>query len=374
MSKKKLRLLLIIFLIITFLLLIIFKDNSYSKVYDIDEYKVTEEFNDKQSYYYFQIKYNSLDYELLINRKYSGEKLITNITKYSEKEELCLVLELTIGNPTLVCSKDNKLINWNLISDNLKDKIPPELIKEYPENSYTEKDITIFNNIDSKIYIWNYKGFDVIENGKLKTLNIFDDDVYDTNLIAKVNNYIIIPNYNQKYNFNKIIILNTKTDKIEEWELNYEISYDSYVMGSYENSIYLVDTKNKIQYELVPHKQKARIIATKNSQGLVYKKEWQKMTVNKMINNKETFTFNIIYNYQISNHILHLSYINSPNTIQVTNNQVDKIVSINDNEVYYLSQNKLFYFNIYDGEKLLAQKEEWLFNNENKIFIIFNQK
>lgn len=374
MSKKKLRLLLIIFLIITFLLLIIFKDNSYSKVYDIDEYKVTEEFNDKQSYYYFQIKYNSLDYELLINRKYSGEKLITNITKYSEKEELCLVLELKIGNPTLVCSKDNKLINWNLISDNLKDKIPSELIKEYSENSYTEKDITIFNNIASKIYIWNYKGFDIIENGKLKTLNIFDDDVYDTNLIAKVNNYIIIPNYNQKYNFNKIIILNTKTDEIEEWELNYEISYDSYVMGSYENSIYLVDTKNKIQYELVPHKQKARIIATKNSQGLVYKKEWQKMTVNKMINNKETFTFNIIYNYQISNHILHLSYINSPNTIQVTNNQVDKIVAINDNEVYYLSQNKLFYFNIYDGEKLLAQKEEWLFNNENKVFIIFNQK
>lgn len=374
MSKKKLRLLLIIFLIITFLLLIIFKDNSYSKVYDIDEYKVTEEFNDKQSYYYFQIKYNSLDYELLINRKYSGEKLITNITKYSEKEELCLVLELTIGNSTLVCSKDNKLINWNLISDNLKDKIPSELIKEYSENSYTEKDITIFNNIDSKIYIWNYKGFDIIENGKLKTLNIFDDDVYDTNLIAKVNNYIIIPNYNQKYNFNKIIILNTKTDEIEEWELNYEISYDSYVMGSYENSIYLVDTKNKIQYELVPHKQKARIIATKNSQGLIYKKEWQKMTVNQMINNKETFTFNIIYNYQIASQKLYLSYINSPNTIQVTNNQVDKIVAINDNEVYYLSQNKLFYFNIYDGEKLLAQKEEWLFNNENKVFIIFNQK
>ncbi len=374
MSKKKLRLLLIIFLIITFLLLIIFKDNSYSKVYDIDEYKVTEEFNDKQSYYYFQIKYNSLDYELLINHKYSGEKLITNITKYSEKEELCLVLELTIGNSTLVCSKDNKLINWNLISDNLKDKIPSELIKEYSENSYTEKDITIFNNIDSKIYIWNYKGFDIIENGKLKTLNIFDDDVYDTNLIAKVNNYIIIPNYNQKYNFNKIIILNTKTDEIEEWELNYEISYDSYVMGSYENSIYLVDIKNKIQYELVPHKQKARIIATKNSQGLIYKKEWQKMTVNQMINNKETFTFNIIYNYQIASQKLYLSYINSPNTIQVTNNQVDKIVAINDNEVYYLSQNKLFYFNIYDGEKLLAQKEEWLFNNENKVFIIFNQK
>ena len=374
MSKKKLRLLLIIFLIITFLLLIIFKDNSYSKVYDIDEYKVTEEFNDKQSYYYFQIKYNSLDYELLINHKYSGEKLITNITKYSEKEELCLVLELTIGNSTLVCSKDNKLINWNLISDNLKDKIPSELIKEYSENSYTEKDIAIFNNIASKIYIWNYKGFDIIENGKLKTLNIFDDDVYDTNLIAKVNNYIIIPNYNQKYNFNKIIILNTKTDEIEEWELNYEISYDSYVMGSYENSIYLVDTKNKIQYELVPHKQKARIIATKNSQGLIYKKEWQKMTVNQMINNKETFTFNIIYNYQIASQKLYLSYINSPNTIQVTNNQVDKIVAINDNEVYYLSQNKLFYFNIYDGEKLLAQKEEWLFNNENKVFIIFNQK
>lgn len=374
MSKKKLRLLLIIFLIITFLILIIFKDNSYSKVYDIDEYKVTEEFNDKQSYYYFQIKYNSLDYELLINHKYSGEKLITNITKYSEKEELCLVLELTIGNSTLVCSKDNKLINWNLISDNLKDKIPSELIKEYSENSYTEKDIAIFNNIASKIYIWNYKGFDIIENGKLKTLNIFDDDVYDTNLIAKVNNYIIIPNYNQKYNFNKIIILNTKTDEIEEWELNYEISYDSYVMGSYENSIYLVDTKNKIQYELVPHKQKARIIATKNSQGLIYKKEWQKMTVNQMINNKETFTFNIIYNYQIASQKLYLSYINSPNTIQVTNNQVDKIVAINDNEVYYLSQNKLFYFNIYDGEKLLAQKEEWLFNNENKVFIIFNQK
>ena len=374
MSKKKLRLLLIIFLIITFLILIIFKDNSYSKVYDIDEYKVTEEFNDKQSYYYFQIKYNSLDYELLINHKYSGEKLITNITKYSEKEELCLVLELTIGNSTLVCSKDNKLINWNLISDNLKDKIPSELIKEYSENSYTEKDIAIFNNIASKIYIWNYKGFDIIENGKLKTLNIFDDDVYDTNLIAKVNNYIIIPNYNQKYNFNKIIILNTKTDEIEEWELNYEISYDSYVMGSYENSIYLVDIKNKIQYELVPHKQKARIIATKNSQGLIYKKEWQKMTVNQMINNKETFTFNIIYNYQIASQKLYLSYINSPNTIQVTNNQVDKIVAINDNEVYYLSQNKLFYFNIYDGEKLLAQKEEWLFNNENKVFIIFNQK
>ena len=57
------------------------------------------------------------------------------------------------------------------------------------------------------------------------------------------------------------------------------------------------------------------------------------------------------------------------NNILITDRKVDKIIKVDNSIVYYLSNDKLYYFSFYTGEKQMIEYYELSFNKGTTIYI-----
>ena len=362
-------LLILIIVSLIFLLISVFKTKSYSLEYNIDNYEISENYNNEGNYYYYEISNNNLKYNFIYKSSYNKEKkLIKEIKEYKDEDYLCLIVRSNYIESYPLCSYNDSYIDYHLISETLQEKISdyytePKMIEEKYQN------YNIFNQ-DEQLLLWSYKGFNYFNKDKTEFIKIFNKDIYEIPLATKINNYILIPDYEQEYYFNKAYILNLENLKVEEWNLKYEISFDSYVLGTNDKSIYIIDKKNKKEYELVPHKKKMRIIAKSNNQATIYEEgQISKVSLTKLINKEQTFTYKENYKYQLINNQLYLSYLDSSNKIKVSNQKIDTIISTYEDNVYYLIDDTLYKYNLKYGEVKLIQYSDWEFNYKNLIFI-----
>ena len=171
-----------------------------------------------------------------------------------------------------------------------------------------------------------------------------------------------MPDYDEGYSFNDAYVINMKNGKKEKWNMKYDISMQSRVVGINNKSIYLVDEKSKIMYEIVPHKKKIR----KVSGRILVGDKFEKTNINKIINNNLVFKPTINYDYQIINNDLY-QIIDKQKTL--INNRVDYIVYKDNDSVYYLIKDTLYVYNPLYGNQKLITNFEWEFNNSNTIFI-----
>lgn len=347
----------------------IFKTKSYSIDYNIENYDISENYNDQTKQFYYEITHNNIHYDFVYNSEYQKEKkLIKEIKKYEENSYICLVIVSTNIKTNPLCSYKKDLVDYRLIPKKLKEKLS-DYYTEVEEISQKLDNYTLYNK-NAKLLIWSYKGFNYIENGKKEFLKLFDKDIYEIPHASKVNEYIFIPNYEQEHNFNEAFVINTKNKKIEKWTLKYDISFDSYILGINKESIFLVDKKNKIEYELVPHKKKMRIIAKNNNQGIIYENgEMKKVSINKLVSIEQKFINYNEYHYQLKNNTIYLSYLEHENHTKISDLKVDSIVYINRDNIYYLAKDTLYKYNLKNGETRVINYSEWVFNNNNLIFI-----
>lgn len=364
-------LVLFILLIVALILFIIslFKTKSYSLEYNIDKYEINENYDNKDKYYYYEITTDKITYEFIHNSEYHKEKqLIKEVKEYNDGDYTCLKVESDYITTYPLCSYKNQLIDYHLTSETLQDKLS-EYYKTPKEIDKKHDNYTIYNN-NLDLLVWSYKGFNYISEDKIKFIKIFDKDIYEIPLATKINNYILIPDYEQEHNFNKVYILNLETLKVEKWKLKYDISFDSYILGINDKSIFLIDKKNQKEYELVPHKQKMRLLASSNDKGTVYEEgSINKVSMNKLVSKEHQFTYKQNYKYILKNKTLYLSYLNSSNKIKVSEKKIDKIVYSNNDEVYYLIDCTLYRYSLKYGEEKLISYSEWEFNSNNLIFI-----
>ena len=376
-KKYKLKKSAIKFLALFFLLLIVllvsifslFESKSYSVEYNIDTYEISENYDNKEKFFYYEITSNELTYNFIFYSDYQKEKkLIKDIKEYKDNNYTCLTIKSSFINSYPLCSYKNTLIDYHLVSDKLKEKLS-DYYKNIKIENKKYNNYQLYN-LDNKILVWSYKGFNYLNKNDFEFIKIFNKDVYEIPLATKLNNYLFIPDYEQEHNFDKVYILNLENMKLEEWKLKYKISFDSYILGTNDKSIYLIDNKNKIEYELVPHKQKMRIIATKNKDGLIYEKnQTKKISMNKLTSTIYSFTYKNNYNYFIENNKLYLTYLNEPTKTKISNNDIESIVHIKNDEIYYLVDETLYKYSLKFGEIKIMSYSEWEFNNKNLIFI-----
>ena len=124
-----------------------------------------------------------------------------------------------------------------------------------------------------------------------------------------------------------------------------------------------MDEKEEKLYELVPHKMKFRQIKGK----ILKNNELLSVDIKDIINKNLEFEYDNIFKYEIINHKLYMVFNNTK--LLLSNKDVDKIVDVIDNEVYYLSQDSLYVYSKFKGEVKLLTNFEWSFNNNNIIFI-----
>ena len=359
---------LILLIIIALILLIksLFTNKSYSLEYNIDDFDVSENYVSDEKVYYYQLTYEGTKYDFVYPSKYLKDKrLIDEIEPYTFEDYTCLIIESDYVESNPLCSYDGDQIDYRLIPEELE--LPVSSKKSEEKDEY--ENYTIYNK-DNKILIWNYKGFNYLNKGEIEKINLFDKDIYEVSIIARVNNYVIIPDYEQSYSFNRIFIINLDNLKVETWKIKYDISFDSYILGTNKESIYLMDKKNKTEYELVPHKKKMRIIATDNRNGILIKdgKE-EKEPVNNIINSKEVFTYENKYHYTLKDNRIYLTYLDMKNETIISSDDVKEIIYIEEDAIYYLIKDTLYKYDLKYGETKLITFSEWNYNYQNSIII-----
>lgn len=346
---KKLRnLILFLILIFCIFLFFFFYPHHYKLEYEIDNFNIIEEYHKKAKYYSFKIKYEDNTYEVINKSKYTNKrKLIKDITVNESNLGHCLSFDTTHVNLYNVCKNDK------------------EYFYETKDNKFNKNDsyknIEIGNLFNKTYLLWNYHEFIYLNNKKKTTISLFNKDIYNLNLITSINNFLLVPDYDQNYKFDKIYMINSNNAKVKTFDLRYELYFDSYFLGNYKNRSYLYDQKQEQVFYLDLKKNEIY----KAGYKILANGKWETITNQKLKNNKLTFTNEEIFTYFIKNNKLYGKY---ENEYLVTDN-VSKIIKTEDMDVYYIKKDTLYHFNPYSGETPLLKYSEWNFNNTNMIFI-----
>lgn len=352
--KAFVTILLVLFIIF---LIIVFKSYSYTKIYNIDEFKITEEYNKKLKYYKYTIEKDNKIYSYIFESKYyHNRKLINDITYTSIENEECILPKSSKLQFYPLCTKDNEIYTYNL--SNIKDLYSYKEISEV-NDEYNKIKINYLNN--KKYLIYNYKGFYLLDNKK--EIKLFNKDIYNLELIYEFNNNLIVPDYNNNYYFNKFFIINMINGKISELKLDTDISFNSVFLGDYKNNIYLLDKKEEKEYKI--NLKKKKVIETDFL--ILENNKLVKTNYRNIVNNFLVFNKDIIYNYEINDNYLYQVIDNIK--IRLSNKKVNKIIKYDKDTVYYLVEDSLYMYNNIYGEILLLTNFEWNFNNTNMIFI-----
>ncbi len=354
--KKLWLLLLVIVLAFAFFLYMYLRPRDYSLTYKLNGYKITEKYLDKYQVYYFKIEDEVYSFDFVKNYRYSPKrKLIYKMAI----DDNCIKPYIKKNNLNKLCFYRNEEESYQEINiSNKSSKIA------------TKNNIDVFNYLDNTYIIWNYKVLDILNNDDYKKVALFKKDVYNNLIMAQINDLLVFPNYEDEYEYQELIIVDIKTGKKSIMKLDEPISNDSYVLGTDKKSIFLVDRKNKIEYEINPYLKKIRIVGNESKLGKIYQEDdFYKISINKLVNSTLTFTYLTPYNYEIINNTLYLSYLDGSLLTKVSDFKNGRIISIKNDQIYYLLDDTLYLYGPYTGNIKLLQKFEWHFNYENKIFI-----
>lgn len=334
----------IFFLLTIFILFLViyFIPKNYKNSYNVDGYEITEKYDKKNKIYSFVIKYENDEYVYAVKDKYFNKhRQISKITK-----EDGLIKIKTYDIKDFYINKDND-----------------EYKSIYYNESFESEVIDTFENINiynykANYYIWNYTGFININKKGKKIIKLFEKDLYNIDLVFIFDNYILVADYNNKYYFNKMHLLNTSNNKVKDVSLDTNVYFNSYFLGKHKKYIYLYDMQENIEYKINPFKNFIR----NTSYGIYDNNVWKKISKNKLDKGNVSFIFKKDFYYELDNENLY--YVTPVNKIKITDMKVSKVVKSDDNDCYFISKDSMYYADKNNISKLLSYSE-WNFNYNN---------
>ncbi len=341
----------------------LFRSRSYEIQYTVDEVLVTERYYKKEKMYQYVFRYQDRDYVLNVKGHAFNKKLVKKVEVKSKEETTCLQIE---GNLPFypVCSEASTLLSYHLVDKELI----PEVFQKKEDASFSDyNNYKIYDLNKKTFFIWNYKGFDVISEKKKTTVPLYSKDIYTIPLTIKVGEAILMADYQATYEFSKFFVIQ-KNGKVKEMALDSTLSFESYFLGVHKKSAYLMDKKNKKEYEIYPSRLAMRTIS-KDGMGKIYNQtDFEAVTLNSLSTSEKFFTVSSLGDFSIEND-QKLYYKTSGTKVKITDEEVKAIIEQNGEEVYYLVQDELRYYNLYSGEKKILSSFEWNFNYKNMIYI-----
>ncbi len=362
-KKKKV---ILFFLFLIFISYLLFRSKNYEIHYTLDAVSITESFNKKEKMYSYLFKVNDKEFFVTLKNKYvRSKKLIDSIEIKEEENTICIFPHSHVFDFYPLCYQDDELISYHLIEK--EDFIPSEYYKEINNEEKKYENLNIYSLNNKTYFLWNYTGFYKISDAEIKSISLFNEDVYNIPLAIRVGDTILIADYESKYVFHKFYVVNTKNNKVKELHLENELSFESYFLGATKKNAYLVDKKNKKEYEINPKRMLIHNITNKNKGRILLEDKWESMSMNTLVNTEMRFTHLETVQYKLENDTLY-SVVNEYQT-KLSNKKVKEIISYDDTTVYYLVDDQLYYYNTVDGEVLVISNFEWNFNYKNMIYI-----
>ncbi len=337
-------------------LFIYFKNKpvNYELDYTLNDYKVYEKYNKNDKYYSFKLIKDEYVFYFAKDISYTSKrKLINGINEEINDNTICLSIDTKNSTSESICSDTKEYTTYYQIDNDV-----------LPETLDTYEDIKIYNK-DHKYYEWNGFGFtDILKKKEYKVLK---KESYNNSLSYKYGDYIIFADYDEKNEFKKFYLFNTKKNKFEILKLKDSISYDSYFQGVYKNKIYLFDRNNSIQYSI--DLKKKTVLKSSDKEGALYfDGKVSTKSLNTLKYNNILFKENNIVNYSLDDKTLYYSYIDSDIKIKVRDN-VDAILNTDDTNVIYLTKGIVKEFNLKEESKSIIESMQWEFHYDSQIYI-----
>ena len=362
--------------------------------------------NDIKSYF-FEIKYdNEIFYYQTSYDFKKGKQIIKNIYQYGDDMYSCIlpVFENNQIISDILCKKDNIIYNYHNIIGN--DKKLDEYVTGLKDIGYSQSlfvdssnvlnkgQLNIYeNNVLNEVYygLANYKGLYLINyatGGKVKEVELFDKDVYKRPLSIFFKKYYVVADYNKDYRFDTFYVVDITNSKTKEIKIGKEVSFDGYIQGTNNNSIYFFDKNYKIQYEINLTTNKVIEVGNETTGIKILKDgEWTRIPVSQAVNDQVTFAsenndftgYNKVdkegidsgyyYLYNKSNDVFKVYRSNIQNKDQLIylfeSSDIDRVIYENE-YVYYINDDCLKYYSDSIGERKLACYSELKYNDNLK--------
>lgn len=357
--------------------------------------------------YYFEITNDGVTfYYQTLSDFGKKDHIIKNIYSFNNNDYNCIlpVFEENQIITDIMCLNDNIIYNYHdLEPNNDLDEFAKSLMEYgYDVNHWidnkvqqSEENITIYpENIIEKHYIGlaNYKGVYLINesfNSKVEDIKLFESDVYKRPLSMIFKNYYVTVDYNEQYRFTKILTVDLTNNKTKEISCNSEISFDSYIQGTYNHSIYIFDRNSKKQYEIDLKNEKVLEVGNESSGIIIYNgNEKNRINASEASSKDVIFTTDIdgeinkekydkidlfggketgyYYLYQKVDNKYNVYRVNVQNTNQFTyvfsTTDLNRVVYHNE-YVYFLDGDKVKYYSDTTGVKTVLENSELSFNN-----------
>ena len=349
-------------------LVTLFIPRDYTINYYVDNYQVTETFNRNLAYYTFLIKYEDKVFPLIYEgRRSRSRRLITRVEKVTDDYFACLSIFIR-NTEHPVCYLDSELVSFHLTTGEIRDHFN-HLIPEY-SNTVINRfgGVQVYNYMESLFFVWNYRGYYLLSDDYNRNITLLDSDDYNNALAFKVNEFLITPNYDRNHNFNELFVINSRNLELSSFTFDdIEISYNAYFQGVVGRYVYLIDRRNRLQYQLNIRRSNIELIGTESRGGKWYNNGWEDASLIRMSNEQMTFVQTRVNNFDLIDGSLY--HIINDFKVRISNQEVKVIIYMDNDRVYYLVENVLYMFSNTTGEVRIMSNPEWHFNFQNKIFI-----
>lgn len=354
----------IVFLILIVIVLNKYFTSNYEINYKLDGYNIETIYKNKRYYVSINNKYN---FDMYKKRGLSKLK-IKKIEKIESENLECILPLIKDVDTYPLCYLNDEYVDYNLIDNELLSKYKKEV------DSASEGNFYFNENLDKNeyIYLWNYKGFYKMNSNILETIDMFKEGKYDNSLMYQFDSEIILPNYNEEYFFKSLCLINMLSGKSNLITSNYEISYNSYIVGNIKNKIYLFDQKELKLYEINTKKLTIKLVGSEELGYFKYENN-KKINVkvseykNKEINYKDEIISN--YKYEVIEDTLYKTFNENMNLkLKIFEGKNIKIISEYNDILYFVSEDKLYKYDSINLYKIFNYFE-LNFNNNSIIYI-----
>ncbi|MBQ7136595.1 MAG: hypothetical protein IJO43_01300 [Bacilli bacterium] len=357
-----------------------------------------EYYKDKQSdYYYFEVTINKIKFVFDKDNTFNKQKKVIDNIRLYEEEDLTCISPVYIKNnndPEIICNVGKKQYSYTEVKDkyNLKDFV--ESIDKFDEDKYnlSEKTITgsrntIYNDHiydNENILVYEYSSLIKVTSEDYYKINFADYDIYENELGVLIDKYYVIPKYDKKPEYSRLLIIDIEEETTKELEIEEKLSTNIYINGVVKDKLYIFDKSNLIQYEINPKEVSYKIIGNKNINAQYYDGEWHKRNIYDFSNQTlkfknnypikenyvEAFETDKFYYYYNSNNEFYKVYkknLNKP-IFLFAYNDFKEVVVVNDC-IYFIDDDTLYRYDDNGLKKILVNKEfQYNYNNIYSVY------
>lgn len=391
---KKIFTLLLSLFIVYFAVQIVF--NYFSKGYSVnykiqsnaDEFEVSEKYianmKDEEDNYYIEIKKGDTIFSLQVFDNFLKKKKIVESIKYYSDSEYECIYPTFINNKIIyevICQKDNIIYNYSTMNkvDGINKFVKGIINYDYSrwqsdENTTKQKNqITTFTGNLSKdtfLAISNYKGTYTINlktnmMDLINSVNVFDSDVYKYPISAFVDKYYVVADYKDIQIFSTFNLVDITTNEVTKIYSDHYLSFNSFVLGTYDKSIYLYDPNTKKEYEVDTSAKTVLEVGNEKTKIKIYENgKWDKREVSE-ITDKTRFS-NYLVTIDANNLIVKTGGDKSGFIYTLEPQKVGYKYKVYRSNVQNLEQ-KTYLFDVDSFNDMLFVKDYIFFKNGNDI-------